>query len=333
MVEHLGKPTYYLLRFIIKSCCQDIAKVVQYDDIIIYKITHPFYVENQFNKKITDGAKTYLYHGSNSANWYSILRNGIKVLSNTTMQKNGAAYGKGIYMSDQFNTSFGYCGALTDKPFIMGVYEVIGTKTDYGNSPIFVIPSHDLCLLRYLIVGKYKINTSGSRQTQAFGFIFDGFKMVEKYFSSKICEESEQKSKILIINNKKLMKEYSKLTKSTYNIVLVNSNILDWEVTWSGVTICLKFPQLFPVEPPFVFIKTPKFNPSAYNITGEGAICCEYLTKSQWIPALSVESLIVQIFALIIEPNFANIQDINFTYDHSMAIQSYEQLAKGNGWL
>jgi hypothetical protein len=41
-------------------------------------------------------------------NWHCILRNGLKNASGTKLQLNGAAYGKGIYISPNATVSFGY---------------------------------------------------------------------------------------------------------------------------------------------------------------------------------------------------------------------------------
>ena len=48
--------------------------------------------------------------------------------------------------------SYGYC--KTTFP-IIGVYEVVGNQDKYKKvSGIYVLPSNDVCILRYLIVGK-----------------------------------------------------------------------------------------------------------------------------------------------------------------------------------
>jgi hypothetical protein len=41
----------------------------------------------------------YCWHGSSLENWYSIMRNGLRNLSNTSLMTAGAAYGAGIYAS------------------------------------------------------------------------------------------------------------------------------------------------------------------------------------------------------------------------------------------
>ncbi len=354
--DTLGQPTYRLLRFIIKSCCVNMEKEWSSQSVQIWKIVHPFYVEKSFADKATGSAgptaNSHLFHGSNSACWYSILRNGIKVLSNTSMQKNGAAYGSGIYVSDSYNFALGYSQKFTSTSnsanpsnCIVGVYEVLGDKAQYYKAPnIYVVPTHELCLLKYLIVGKPAPsgNQAHIQPEHRIKFlpihpddlVYDETKWINDYFSSKLNEKkSTDSAKMMVISNKKLAKELGRMSESAYKVTLVNSNLLEWEVTWSGVTLSFKFPQLYPFEPPFVFVKSPRFSLEATNITSSGAICCEYLTKSNWLPAISIENLIVQIFSLIIEPNLPYIQTEPSEYAYSDAVKSYEKLAKGNGWL
>lgn len=42
------------------------------------------------------------YHGSSDYNYFNILMNGLQVFSNTELQTNGSAYGKGIYFGEQY---------------------------------------------------------------------------------------------------------------------------------------------------------------------------------------------------------------------------------------
>jgi ubiquitin-protein ligase len=349
--DTLGKPTYQLLRFIIKSCCVNMEKEWSSQSVQIWKITHPFYVENQFKDKSTGqtNSNSYLFHGSNSACWYSILRNGIKVLSSTTLQKNGAAYGPGIYVSDSYNFALGYSLKSTTittnvSNCIVGVYEVLGEKKQYYKAPnIYVIPTHESCLLKYLIVGKptqtlLKPNSTNKTKlvtANSDDQVYDENKWINDYFSTTLTtSKSADSAKMKVISNKKLAKEFKQISETTgYSVKLIDGNILDWEVTWSGVTLAFKFPQLYPFEPPFVFVKSPRFSLESSNITSHGAICCEYLTKSNWLPAISIENLIVQIFAMIIEPNLHYIQNKSSEYFYSDAVKSYEKIAKGNGWL
>jgi len=52
----------------------------------------------------------FLFHGSGLNNWYSIIWNGLRNLSNTGMMTAGAVYGEGIYSAWDFGTASGYAG-------------------------------------------------------------------------------------------------------------------------------------------------------------------------------------------------------------------------------
>jgi ubiquitin-protein ligase len=275
-----------------------------------------------------------MYHGSKNDAWYSILRNGIKILSNTSLQANGMVHGVGIYVSDSYNFAAGYSNN------IVGVYEIIGKKeTYYKSHNIYVIPTHELCLLRYLIVNKQSVvkqaiykqpvsSQSVNKYTQPNGSI----ETIESYFTKNIINKKSEIDKKKQISMKKIMNEYKKLQSSVYSVELKTMDC--WMVTYDGVTINIKFPELFPFEPPFIYIMSPQFNSMAVNITKDGAICCEYLTKSNWLPAISIESIVVMIFSEIIKPNIQHlVNDSTIQYDEMKAIISYEKLAKGNGWI
>ncbi len=57
--------------------------------------------ERKFEISKKKFGSSFLFHGSGQENWYSILRNGLRVLSNTKYMTCGAAYGAGVYASDQ----------------------------------------------------------------------------------------------------------------------------------------------------------------------------------------------------------------------------------------
>ena len=64
--------------------------------------------EEAFQKLKRQHGSSFAFHGSRGENWHSILRNGLKNASGTSLQLNGAAYGKGIYLSTISSTSFAY---------------------------------------------------------------------------------------------------------------------------------------------------------------------------------------------------------------------------------
>lgn len=63
-------------------------------------------------EQLKKGQETNLgFHGSRPENWYSILKSGLVVTSNTEYQTAGAAYGKGVYLAKDFETSISYSGS------------------------------------------------------------------------------------------------------------------------------------------------------------------------------------------------------------------------------
>jgi len=59
----------------------------------------------EFKKKYSS---IYAFHGSALKNWHAIIRNGLLNMSGTSGQINGAAYGNGVYLAEESQTSFGY---------------------------------------------------------------------------------------------------------------------------------------------------------------------------------------------------------------------------------
>ena len=67
--------------------------------------------EAKFNNHVRKNTETYPgYHGSGINNWHNIIRMGLKNYSGTKWQLNGAAYGKGIYLSKNIQTAKSYAG-------------------------------------------------------------------------------------------------------------------------------------------------------------------------------------------------------------------------------
>ena len=64
--------------------------------------------EHVFNVLKSKYGSMWLFHGSHGERWHSILRNGLKNASGTSLQRNGAALGSGIYFARASNTSWGY---------------------------------------------------------------------------------------------------------------------------------------------------------------------------------------------------------------------------------
>ena len=112
-------------------------------------------IENKFQQRY------FLFHGSKIHSWYPIIKNGLKVMSKTIFQANGAAHGNGIYFSDDFNYSLSYSSNnrsinLANSDIVVGVFEILNDPIAYKKSSnIFVIDDPSIILLRTLVITKF----------------------------------------------------------------------------------------------------------------------------------------------------------------------------------
>ena len=78
---------------------------------IIFKIRNPPEVEYAFEKLREDNPEKkveFVYHGSNSMFWHSVLRNNLQIYSNTRFQVVGSVYGAGVYFGSEQSVSASY---------------------------------------------------------------------------------------------------------------------------------------------------------------------------------------------------------------------------------
>lgn len=112
------------------------------------------------NLKKEEGKFFHAFHGSPACNWFSILRTGLKNLSNTRHMTTGASYGEGIYLAESSSTSEGYSktsigweNSIFGKQLrCMALCEVVGERVDKSGSGIYVIPDEKRVSTRYLFV-------------------------------------------------------------------------------------------------------------------------------------------------------------------------------------
>ncbi|CEM24691.1 unnamed protein product [Vitrella brassicaformis CCMP3155] len=105
----------------------------------------------------------FAFHGSPAHKWYSIMRNGIRNLSNTALMTAGAAHGAGVYLSKNKELSLSYCqGAGTTvynkskarSRLVLGVYEYINDdscRKDTGHQ-IVTVQNDKALLMRFMLI-------------------------------------------------------------------------------------------------------------------------------------------------------------------------------------
>ncbi|XP_045184109.2 protein mono-ADP-ribosyltransferase PARP6-like [Mercenaria mercenaria] len=106
---------YPLIQWIITSNRSHIVKLPPEKQLNFMDTPHQFLLlssppskEAAFQEAKKKHGSTFAFHGSSIENWHSIIRQGLKNASGTKLQMNGAAYGKGIYLSTRVSTSLMY---------------------------------------------------------------------------------------------------------------------------------------------------------------------------------------------------------------------------------
>jgi ubiquitin-conjugating enzyme E2 Q len=92
------------------------------------------------------------------------------------------------------------------------------------------------------------------------------------------------------------------------------------------------FPGDYPFSPPFIRVVEPRFQFMTGHITSGGSICMEVLTKSGWVPSYSLENLLMQIKAEMVDGG-ARLDLQNRTrYTIGEAKEAYERMKSKHGW-
>jgi len=103
------------------------------------------------------------FHGSPMENWHSILRNGLRNMSNTKNMLHGAAHGAGIYLAPNAGTSQGYMRSGTgwsksqfgSSLSCLAMCEVINHPDVYGrdhNQWCYVAKEDDYVMTRFFFI-------------------------------------------------------------------------------------------------------------------------------------------------------------------------------------
>mmetsp|Transcript_52064 Transcript_52064/g.59470 ORF Transcript_52064/g.59470 Transcript_52064/m.59470 type:complete len:1019 (+) Transcript_52064:116-3172(+) len=146
----------------------------------------------------------WAYHGSSLENWYSILRNGLRNLSNTHLMTAGAAYGQGIYAGLDLSTSYGYScrrpyynagttataakewdHSMFNAPqkVALAIIEVINIDSYKKGGTICTIPNENHVTIRYMLVIPTNVSNTAVK-ADSLG--------LEKHFSTFIRKIREQ---------------------------------------------------------------------------------------------------------------------------------------------
>ena len=265
---------------IIQCKLSEINNPFESKNIKIINFNYSYEIENKFKKQ------HFLFHGTPSYSWYPIIKNGLKVMSGTEFQANGASYGNGIYFSDSFDLSLGYSSISQKK--IIGVFEILEDVKKYVKTTnIYVIADDQIILLRYLIVIE-------NNDTSNYQIITDYF---VKYLNT-INNLDEKKS--TNITNKRLNVEMKLLNS---NIKISNIEIIEeltnWKIKLNNIDIKLNvYFKNFPIFPPKILLETD-LNLNKKICDDKNNIILQELNISHWQVTTNLSKIIDIIYNLI----------------------------------
>ncbi|KAJ5999113.1 hypothetical protein N7451_006923 [Penicillium sp. IBT 35674x] len=107
----------------------------------------------------------------------------------------------------------------------------------------------------------------------------------------------------------------------------------------NSVVLELRFPNNFPMNPPFVRVIRPRFLEFAAggggHVTAGGAICMELLSNSGWSPVTSIESVLLQVRLALstTEPRPARLaRGVRSDYGIGEAVAAFKRACLSHGW-
>ncbi len=215
---------------------------IDLNGIKLIHISYSADIENKFMQKY------FLFHGSKIYSWYPIIKNGLRVMSGTEFQANGAAYGNGIYFSDSLHMSHSYASNNHNELNVVGVFEVLEEPSKYKkNNGIFVIDDDKIILLRTLVLTNNNI--------------------IPKYLTDYLLKEmpivkQTNKINVITLKNKRLSIEYNKLLKLDFITKIQIQNQSLWQIDFKpiksiDVSVEIIFSN-YPLNPPIVKIINTK---------------------------------------------------------------------------
>lgn len=237
----------------------------------IININYSADIENKFPQKY------FLFHGSDLSSWYPIIKNGLKIMSNTKLMANGSAHGNGIYFSDSFQLASGYasiknkiCGYGKYK--VVGVFEILEDPIKWKKTNnIYVIDDDKVILLRNIVLFNSNHNN----------------KNINDYFlKMKPIEKQINKLGIGTLKSKRLEIEYKKLSSLDFiNLIIVEDNY-KWNIKLKKIkskNIELEiFFSNYPINPPTIKLINSKIKINGF-IEKNGNILLDLLNPNNWI--------------------------------------------------
>jgi len=312
----LGNEVYQLFHFIVFSNKTKIAMSLNVDSNKFFGCNHlklynlefkdgikyysfdvdnPIGVENEFDKSEWQ----YFFHGTSIYNWYSILRNGIKIMSGTSLMAHGAVYGSGVYLSDSFETAYQYCRDIGIKG--IGVFKVKKEFVHKHTPTIFTVKKEEHLLLKYIII------TNGSY-----------LKEIQKDFLARNFNDKLFKENNFEIVQKRLTKEKSRI-ETEYPTALISCSKASLSFNLNLLELEFDCYNSFPFKAPIIRIVQPVYPVSDF-LSENGIINLSYTSIKEWKPNISLKEVIKEILILLKDLPFKNISYSQENFEKEKAL-------------
>ncbi len=254
--KKIGEIEYNIIKFVISENKYKLMYKRGTDDYEIYTIYYTPEREEEIKeiKERNEMKNSYLFHGSNYMNWYTIIKYGLKVYSGTKLMTAGAAYGIGIYLSDNYGLSIGYSQVnMNNKYQIIGIVELLDDEIKYKKAEqIYVVADESKIVLREIVLIK--------KQKPELIKVFNRYKNIGKINAIFVNYDSKITDKRLKMEIKKIEKmdkiRISEIEKDRWMLMM----IYDYEI----VNVEIRFMN-YPFTPPMVkIIEKPEIKISEY---------------------------------------------------------------------
>ena len=311
--------------------------------LLQFKVINTYTREAKFreHKKKLGNETCLLWHGTKTDCGYPIIKVGIKNCSNDSkLRTTGAAYGPGVYTSDQFMTSLGYTNSFlpatskTNKK-IMFVFEVAGKKELYKKAHgIYVIEDDTKLLLKYIFCFDQKYGSELNTK-------------ISNYFNKEVYVDMRSKSeKNKQRSQKRIINEFKDIGE---NLDCIDGDLYKWKAmlvnfdkdstiykelqkhNMKGVEIEIRLPELYPFEPPFLRVVKPRFVYKTGHVTVGGSICVDILTSTAWSPSFTMKKLLMTLETLIVDAKIDTSGKSYYTYEESRS--AFDRVARFHGWI
>lgn len=286
LYHKFGESIYGLIKYMLKIINYNIVildneyisqkynlSYINNKNISLYEIKYPERKEKEFKD-----SKLY-YHGSPYGNWFSIIRNGIKNMSDSRFMTSGKALGPGIYLADNINIAIRYTSTnnsndiINKNKYLIGVFKIKNTEKYIkpSNGGILTVNNESDVILKYII----SINKSYS----------SNYNIIYNYLNNYNSNQIKMIDEFFHLINKRIDKEILRVNKY-YNEdeIIINklSNYIELVFVKYNITFLIYITYFYPCDPPLIKIKNKYSIIGNVPINNDGYVLCKTVHPHTW---------------------------------------------------